>query len=183
MSRLCNRMSTVIERKIPTCERSESCYFLKCGCLLARLERESCCYLWKFKHMKISCQFVCIIWKVNPCFFCCSLRHWGETMSLNYGYQCAYCSSPELYMNMESHGGMILTVENWRAGKEICPSATLSTTNNTWANRGLNPGLRGQKPVFNRLSNGTTLYPWLLWWSYLYDIISPLINELQEEKG
>jgi hypothetical protein len=30
----------------------------------------------------------------------------GETTSLNYGHQQAYCSSPSWYMNMENRGGM-----------------------------------------------------------------------------
>jgi hypothetical protein len=35
-----------------------------------------------------------------------------------------------------------------------CPSATLSTTNPTWPDPGLNPGRRGGKPATNRLSYG-----------------------------
>jgi hypothetical protein len=35
---------------------------------------------------------------------------------------------------------------------KTCPSATLSTTNPTWIDPGLNPGRRGRKPATNRLS-------------------------------
>jgi hypothetical protein len=36
-------------------------------------------------------------------------------------------------------------------------SATLSTTNPTWADPGSNPGLRGERPATNRLSHGTAI--------------------------
>jgi hypothetical protein len=36
-------------------------------------------------------------------------------------------------------------------------SATLSTTNPTWADMSANPGLRGERPATNRLSHGTVL--------------------------
>jgi hypothetical protein len=37
-----------------------------------------------------------------------------------------------------------------------CPSSTLSTTNPTRTDPGLNPGLRGERPAINRLSHGTS---------------------------
>jgi hypothetical protein len=55
-------------------------------------------------------------------------------------------------MGMESHGGMILTGENRGTRRQTCPSATLSTTNPTWIEPGANPGLRGERPVTNRLT-------------------------------
>jgi hypothetical protein len=36
-------------------------------------------------------------------------------------------------------------------------SGTLSTTNPTWTDPELNPGLRGERPATNRLSHGTAL--------------------------
>jgi hypothetical protein len=39
--------------------------------------------------------------------------------------------------------------------EKTCPSATLSATNPTWLDPGLNPGHHGGKPVTNRLSYGT----------------------------
>jgi hypothetical protein len=47
---------------------------------------------------------------------------------------------------------MILTGENRRSRRETCPSATSSTTNPTWSDRGANSGLRGEKPATNCLS-------------------------------
>jgi hypothetical protein len=58
-------------------------------------------------------------------------------------------------MSLESDGGMILTGENRRTQRKICPSATLSTTNPTWIDPGANPGLRGERPVTDDLSRGT----------------------------
>jgi hypothetical protein len=54
------------------------------------------------------------------------------------------------------------TVEWYWQGKteelgETRPSATLSTTNPTWIDPGANPGLRGERPATNDLSNGTAL--------------------------
>jgi hypothetical protein len=42
--------------------------------------------------------------------FCCSYG-WGNTTSLNFGHQWAYCSSPSWYVSMESYGGMIMAGE------------------------------------------------------------------------
>jgi hypothetical protein len=42
---------------------------------------------------------------------------------------------------------------------KTCPSATLSTTNPTWTDPGLNPGLRGERLATNRLSHGTANTP------------------------
>jgi hypothetical protein len=36
-----------------------------------------------------------------------------------------------------------------------CPSATLSTTNSTWTDPGMNLGLCGERPVTKHLSHGT----------------------------
>jgi hypothetical protein len=50
---------------------------------------------------------------------------------------------------------MKLTGENRSTRGKSCRSATLSTTNPTWTDPGLNPGLRGERPATNRLSHGT----------------------------
>jgi hypothetical protein len=42
---------------------------------------------------------------------------------------------------------MKLTGENRSTRGEICPSATLSTTNSTWTDPGSNPGFRGERPA------------------------------------
>jgi hypothetical protein len=58
-------------------------------------------------------------------------------------------------MNMESHGGMILTGENGRIRIETCYSAILYTKNPIWTDPRANPGLRGKSLTTNRLSHGT----------------------------
>jgi hypothetical protein len=45
---------------------------------------------------------------------------------------------------------------------ENLPSATLSTTNPTWPDPGLNPGRRGGKPATNRFSYGAAIVMYLL---------------------
>jgi hypothetical protein len=49
----------------------------------------------------------------------------------------AYCSFPRWYIRMETHGGMILTGENWRTRRNTFRSIALSTTNSTWTKFGL----------------------------------------------
>jgi hypothetical protein len=50
---------------------------------------------------------------------------------------------------------MQLTGDNLSTGGKTSPSATLSTTNPTRTDRGLNPGLRGERSATNLLSHGT----------------------------
>jgi hypothetical protein len=57
-------------------------------------------------------------------------------------------------MNMESHDGMILTGVNRIPRRKTYPSTTLSTTNPTWTDPDVNPGLR-EWLVTNRLSHST----------------------------
>jgi hypothetical protein len=52
---------------------------------------------------------------------------------------------------------MKLTGENRSTRGKTCPSATLSTTNPTWADPGSNPGFRGGRPATNRLNHGTVI--------------------------
>jgi hypothetical protein len=73
---------------------------------------------------------------------------------------------------------MILTGKPTNSEK-TCPSATLSTTNPTWIDRGVNPGLRGKRSVTIRLSHSTAAQGslrggsgslpgqsvWDLWWA------------------
>jgi len=56
-----------------------------------------------------------------------------------------------------SIGGMILTGEKRSTAlkRKTCPSATLSTINQTWTDLGLNLGLIGDRTVSNCLSHGT----------------------------
>jgi hypothetical protein len=68
------------------------------------------------------------------------------------GHLLAYCTSPGwwLWRNWWN--------EEWQGkpkySEKTYPSVTLSTTNPTWLDPGLNPGRRGGKPVTNRLSYG-----------------------------
>jgi hypothetical protein len=50
---------------------------------------------------------------------------------------------------------MKLTGKNRSTREKTCPSASFSTTNPTWTDRGSNPGLRGGESAANRLSHGT----------------------------
>jgi hypothetical protein len=50
----------------------------------------------------------------------------------------------------------------WRLTGETCPSATLSTTNPTWQDPGLNPGCRGGKRATNRLSYGAAARDYII---------------------
>jgi hypothetical protein len=52
---------------------------------------------------------------------------------------------------------MTLTGENRSTRGKTCPCATLSTTNPIWTDPVSNPGLRGERPVTNRLSHGTAV--------------------------
>jgi hypothetical protein len=52
---------------------------------------------------------------------------------------------------------MKLTGENRNTRRKICSSATLSNTNLTRTDPGLNLGLRGERPATNRLSHETAI--------------------------
>jgi hypothetical protein len=87
--------------------------------------------------------------------------HCGEwspnRFTRHVGHWMAYCTCPgwlwwwRIWWN-----------ENWQRkpkySEKTCPSATLSTTNPTWPDAGLNPGRRGGKPATNRLIYGATLH-------------------------
>ena len=64
---------------------------------------------------------------------------------------------------------MKLTGENRNTRGKTCPIATLPTTNPTWTDPGLNPDLRGEMPVTNRLSHGTA-YRHLGYWRSRYHL-------------
>jgi hypothetical protein len=60
---------------------------------------------------------------------------------------------PRVIMMMENLVEWRLAWETEALGENL-PSATLSTTNPTWPDPGLNPGRRCGKPAINRLSYG-----------------------------
>jgi hypothetical protein len=53
------------------------------------------------------------------------------------------------------------------SGKKTCPSATLSSTNPTWTDPGLNLGLRGERPATKRLNHGTAMRSYLTHASFI----------------
>jgi hypothetical protein len=75
----------------------------------------------------------------------------------------AYYAFPRWYEFGERRWNDILTGENRRTPRKTCPSATLSTTNPTWIDPGVNPGLRGGRPATSDLGHGTA-FRWYLTW-------------------
>jgi len=68
---------------------------------------------------------------------------------------------------------MIVTEENGSTGTEISPSATLSAINVTCSVLALNPFLRGERPMTNRLSHSTThTYCIIFWQSAFLPLLS-----------
>jgi hypothetical protein len=53
---------------------------------------------------------------------------------------------------------MKLTGENRNTRGKTCSTATLSTTNLTWTEPGSKPGLRGERPATNPLSDGAATW-------------------------
>jgi hypothetical protein len=56
-------------------------------------------------------------------------------------------------MSMERHGEMILTGKLKNSAK-TCHSTMMPTTNPIWTDMDMNPGLCGERPVTNHLSQG-----------------------------
>jgi hypothetical protein len=69
------------------------------------------------------------------------------------------CSLPRVIMMMENLVEWRLARETEVLGENL-PSATLSATNPTSPDTGLNPGRRGGKPATNRLSYGAAQLNW-----------------------
>jgi hypothetical protein len=65
----------------------------------------------------------------------------------------AYYAFPRWYEFGEWRWNDILTGENRWIRRKTCPSATLSTTNPTWIDPGVNSGLRGERPETTDLSH------------------------------
>jgi hypothetical protein len=96
-------------------------------------------------------------------------RRGGKPATLGGGFTCLWgywhCghSWPILPASGDSEDdcGEIGRMETWKGnrstGRKPTPSATLSTTNLTWQDPGLNPDLHGVKPATNRLSYGASL--------------------------
>jgi hypothetical protein len=82
----------------------------------------------------------------RTCFLTSRSCRWGDTMSLNWGYQRDYCSSSRWYVSMESQGEMILTGGNQWTRRKTCQNATLSIKNPTLTDSGTNAGLCYEGP-------------------------------------
>jgi hypothetical protein len=75
----------------------------------------------------------------------------------------AYCATPVMKISSFFYQVLQLMEHQWNeidrgkptTWRKTCHSATLSTTNPTWADPGSNPGLRAVRPVTSRLSHGT----------------------------
>jgi hypothetical protein len=90
--------------------------------------------------------------------------------SRHVGHLLAYCTCPGWLW-----GWRILWNE-WQGkpkySEKTCPDATLSTTNPTWPDPGLNPGRRGRKPATNRFSYGAACLK-LIWKdTVLWDVMT-----------
>jgi len=57
------------------------------------------------------------------------------------------CKSNSKWKWVWNIDGIIMTGESGSTGRKTCPNATLSTTNFTWTNLGLNRGLRDERPA------------------------------------
>jgi hypothetical protein len=84
--------------------------------------------------------------------FICIVGGGVQTGSTRHrGHLLAYCTCTWLW-------GWRIWWNEWQGkpkySEETCPGATLSTTNPTWPDPGLNPGRRGGKPATNRFSYG-----------------------------
>jgi hypothetical protein len=71
----------------------------------------------------------------------------------------AYYSFPRWYEFGERWWNDILTGENRRTRRKTCPSVNLSTTNPTWIDQGVNPGLLDERQATNYRSHGKANQP------------------------
>jgi hypothetical protein len=89
-------------------------------------------------------------------YWCCTVVvHSGGVESNSHrGHLLSYCTCPGWLWGWR----IFRWNEDWQGkpkhSEKTCPSATLSTTNPTWPDPGLNSGLRGGKPETNRLIYG-----------------------------
>jgi hypothetical protein len=88
---------------------------------------------------------------------------WGETTSVNCGHQQAYCSSLRWYMNIENHGGMILSGEvSWfihQSSLVILPTESYRVKQEELAKENVNFALRS---IFH-ISKGSLTCCKILW--------------------
>jgi hypothetical protein len=97
------------------------------------------------------------------------------------GHSLAYCTWPGWLW------GWRIWWNEWQGkpkySEKTCPGATLSTTNPTWPDPGLNPSRRGGKPATNRFSYGAAVelaYELWYWWMSLMSISSSRADPTQK---
>jgi hypothetical protein len=80
---------------------------------------------------------------------------WSVRLSYFLSLLLSFCLS--WYEFGERRWNYMLAGENRRTRRKTCPSATISTTNPTWIDPGVNPGLRSERPATNDMSHGMAL--------------------------
>jgi hypothetical protein len=97
-------------------------------------------------------------WRIKTSFFnfICIVGGGVQTASTRHvGHLLAYCTCPGWLWEWR------IWWNEWQGkpkySEKTCHDATLSTTNPTWPDPGLNPGRRGRKPATNRFSYGATM--------------------------
>jgi hypothetical protein len=98
-------------------------------------------------------KLLCASWDVKTFFLICIVGGGVKTWSTRHvDHLLAYCTCPGWLW------GWRIWWNEWQGqpkySVKICPDATLSTTNPTWPDPGLNPGRRGGKPATNCFSCG-----------------------------
>jgi hypothetical protein len=108
---------------------------------------------------------------------------WSPTGSTRHGgHWLDYCSLPRVITMMENLVEWRLVRETEVLGENPSQSATLATTNPTWLDPGLNPGLRGGKPATNRLSYGAALTIISLVFKMISDFTLAITTKLSAER-
>jgi hypothetical protein len=118
---------------------------------------------WKFCYILAS--LLALVWRAQ---FMCSVCSdiWQQRLMFMFMY---HVNGLRLFSELWPPAGLLFipqiydwkaTVEwywreNRRTRRKTCPSATLSTTNPTWTDLGVNPGLCGERPATNCLSHVT----------------------------
>jgi hypothetical protein len=113
--------------------------------------------------------------KHDPFFLICIVGGGVQTGSTRHvGHLLAYCTCPGRLW------GCRIWWNEWQEkpnySKKTCPDATLSTTNPTWPDPGLNPGRRGGKPATNRFSYGAAYVPFKIELKLLDSVFEELPN-------
>jgi hypothetical protein len=82
----------------------------------------------------------------------CSCR-WCETTSLNCGLQRGLLFISQVTYEHQEPWWNNTDGKTEELKRQTCPSATMSITNCTWTDLGVNPGLHSERPVTDHLSH------------------------------